>query len=117
MRAASLPNPISAAPPSGGPIEAHDSSSSKSAEAPGPARSATIVAHKFGGSSLADAGRIRHVAMLVRDRDEDEQVVVVSAMQGVTDSLIALTHAAAAKAVWRPQWEKLRERHLQLAFA
>ena len=96
-------------------MEAHDSSSSNPAGAPAPARAASVVAHKFGGSSLADAARIRHVATLVRERDEDDQIVVVSAMQGVTDSLIALTHAAAAKRAWRPQWEKLRERHVQAA--
>ena len=101
-------------------MEAHDSSNSSNpvqASPPDPAfaGSATVVAHKFGGSSLADAARIRHVAALVRDRDEDEQVVVVSAMQGVTDSLIALTSAASTRAVWRPQWEKLRDRHLHTA--
>jgi len=100
-------------------MEAHDSSSSNpsraTAQDPVPGGAESVVAHKFGGSSLADAARIRHVATLVRERDEDEQIVVVSAMQGVTDSLIALTHAAAAKAVWRPQWEKLRERHLLTA--
>ncbi|HEY2397031.1 MAG TPA: bifunctional aspartate kinase/homoserine dehydrogenase I [Rudaea sp.] len=74
-----------------------------------------IVAHKFGGSSLADATRIRHVATLLQDRPETTQIVVVSAMQGVTDALIGLTTAASAKSEWRPQWEKLRERHLDTA--
>jgi aspartokinase/homoserine dehydrogenase 1 len=76
---------------------------------------ADIVAHKFGGSSLADAACIRHVAALLQARSEATQVVVVSAMQGVTDALIALTAAAAAKSPWRPQWEKLRDRHLDAA--
>ena len=62
-----------------------------------PRPACAIVAHKFGGSSLADATRIRHVAELLRARAEATQVVVVSAMQGVTDALIALTDAAAAK--------------------
>ena len=47
-------------------------------------------AHKFGGSSLADAARIRRVADLMLDAPEPVQVVVASAMQGVTDALIAL---------------------------
>jgi aspartokinase/homoserine dehydrogenase 1 len=76
---------------------------------------ASIVAHKFGGSSLADSARIRHVAALLRARTEPTQVVVVSAMQGVTDALIGLTSAASAKSAWRPQWEKLRDRHLAVA--
>jgi aspartokinase/homoserine dehydrogenase 1 len=75
----------------------------------------TIVAHKFGGSSLADASRIRHVAGLLRERGEAMQIIVVSAMQGVTDTLIGLTASAASKAAWRPQWEKLRDRHLHAA--
>jgi len=77
--------------------------------------SAQVVAHKFGGSSLANAERIRHVAELLRSRPEDTQVVVVSAMQGVTDALIGLTAAAAGKAEWRAQWQALRDRHLAAA--
>jgi len=79
------------------------------------AAAAGVVAHKFGGSSLADASRIRHVAALLRGRGEATQVVVVSAMQGVTNALIALTDAARNKAAWRPDWEKLRARHLAVA--
>jgi len=79
------------------------------------AAAARIVAHKFGGSSLADASRIRHVAALLRARDEAEQVVVVSALQGVTDALIALTAAAARRDEWRSHWQQLRERHLGVA--
>jgi len=75
----------------------------------------TVVAHKFGGSSLADAARIRHVAQILRDREDASQVVVVSALQGVTDSLIALTEAAAAKSDWRALWDNLVERHRRVA--
>jgi aspartokinase/homoserine dehydrogenase 1 len=71
-----------------------------------------IVAHKFGGSSLADAERIRHMAQLIRDRQETTQIVVVSAMQKVTDTLIALTTAASSQADWRSELKLLRERHL-----
>jgi aspartokinase/homoserine dehydrogenase 1 len=38
------------------------------------------IAHKFGGTSVADAPRYRHVAQLLRARDEPVQVTVVSAM-------------------------------------
>jgi bifunctional aspartokinase / homoserine dehydrogenase 1 len=68
-------------------------------------------AHKFGGSSVADAERYRHVAALLQNSSAP-RVVVVSAMQGVTDALIALAHAAADGADWRPLWSRLRERHL-----
>jgi aspartokinase/homoserine dehydrogenase 1 len=72
-------------------------------------------AHKFGGSSLADAGCIRRVADLLLAADDPGQVAVVSAMQGVTNALIALTHQAAAGVDWRPDWSALRQRHLDTA--
>ena len=74
-------------------------------------------AHKFGGSSLADAGRIRHVAGLMLDADESRQVVVVSAMQGVTDALIGVADAAAGGDDWQAALESLRQRHVEAATA
>ncbi|MFB9066874.1 bifunctional aspartate kinase/homoserine dehydrogenase I [Pseudofulvimonas gallinarii] len=74
------------------------------------------VAHKFGGSSLADAGRIRQVATVLGARDDAAQVVVVSAMAGVTDALTRLvTDAAAGDADWRVQLAGLRGRHVEAA--
>ena len=47
-----------------------------------------LLVQKFGGSSLADAERLRHVAELCRkSREGSELVVVVSAMGGTTDAL------------------------------
>lgn len=44
---------------------------------------------KFGGAALADDKRIRHVANIIKDfSQKNEVIVVVSAMQGVTDMLI-----------------------------
>lgn len=74
-------------------------------------------AHKFGGSSLADAGRIRHVASLLLDANEPRQVVVVSAMQGTTNALIAMTAAAAAGEDWQSSWSALRAQHADAATA
>src|SRR3989442_3254950 len=55
---------------------------------------------KFGGSSLADAGRIHRVAALVRhaagQAERETPVVVVSAMGGVTDRLFTLARTALA---------------------
>ena len=73
--------------------------------------------HKFGGSSLADAGRIRHVAGLMLDADEPTQVVVVSAMQGTTDALIGLAEAATRGEAWESTFDALRVRHLDAADA
>src|SRR5882762_2522214 len=52
----------------------------------------TLVVQKFGGSSLADADRIRRVARrIARERASGSQlVVVVSAMGDATDELVAL---------------------------
>ena len=53
---------------------------------------------KFGGSSVADASRLRRVADIIVDKIElDKLVVVVSAFGGVTDLLIKITRAILAK--------------------
>jgi aspartate kinase len=50
-----------------------------------------VVAFKFGGTSLLGAKRMRHAAGLVKDALRTSRVVVVvSAMKGVTDGLLAL---------------------------
>ena len=46
--------------------------------------------HKFGGSSLADAACFERVAGIVLDADQGRTGVVVSAMGGMTDALLAL---------------------------
>src|SRR6185437_13155836 len=60
-----------------------------------PGMSAPLVVQKFGGSSLADADRIRRVARrIARERARGSQlVVVVSAMGDTTDELIGLARA------------------------
>ncbi|WP_119719363.1 bifunctional aspartate kinase/homoserine dehydrogenase I [Cognatilysobacter tabacisoli] len=75
---------------------------------------AVCSAHKFGGSSVADAGRIAAVAALLAD-DPAPRVAVVSAMQGVTDALTALARDAVAHAPWQEDWARLRARHLSAA--
>ncbi|GAC1680060.1 MAG: hypothetical protein PVS2B2_18170 [Candidatus Acidiferrum sp.] len=57
------------------------------------------VAFKFGGSSLAGAERMLHAAALVQDAAKTARVtVVVSAMKGVTDRLLALSRSGSARA-------------------
>lgn len=74
------------------------------------------AAHKFGGSSLADASCFRRVAAILRTQPATRQVVIVSAMRGTTDALIALAEAAVRAAPhWRADWQQLRERHLDAA--
>jgi aspartokinase/homoserine dehydrogenase 1 len=72
--------------------------------------------HKFGGSSLADADCIAHVGQLLMDRQDDNQIVVVSAMAGVTNELIALTRDAASDSNhWQARLAALEQRHLDTA--
>jgi bifunctional aspartokinase / homoserine dehydrogenase 1 len=74
------------------------------------------IAHKFGGSSVANAARYQAVARLMVGRKDEAQVVVVSAMQGVTDTLIGLTTKAAAKSGdWLADLAALKQRHLDTA--
>ncbi|MDL2329498.1 aspartate kinase [Desulfosarcina sp. OttesenSCG-928-A07] len=56
-----------------------------------------LIVQKFGGTSVADIARIRNVAdRVIRtyDQGKNNVVVVLSAMSGVTDKLIALAHEA-----------------------
>jgi aspartate kinase len=54
----------------------------------------SFVVQKYGGSSVADAARIRNVAARIKRRADagDRVVAVVSAMGDTTDELIALAH-------------------------
>jgi len=58
----------------------------------------TLIVQKYGGSSVADAARIRSIAARIRGRIEagDRIVAVVSAMGETTDELIALAHEITA---------------------
>ena len=58
-----------------------------------------ILVQKYGGSSLADAGRIKHVADRIKRRQADgnRMVVVVSAMGDTTDELIALAEQVTSR--------------------
>ena len=58
-----------------------------------------IIVQKYGGSSLADAGKMRNVAgRIARSRDAGNQVVtVVSAMGDTTDELIGLANQVAER--------------------
>ncbi|MGI8918606.1 MAG: lysine-sensitive aspartokinase 3 [Pyrinomonadaceae bacterium] len=53
------------------------------------------IVMKFGGSSVEDAGGFRRVAKIVAERLKQRPVVVVSAMAGMTDALLAAVASAA----------------------
>ena len=73
-----------------------------------------MIVMKFGGTSVEDATAIERVAEIVRSRAAEDPVVVVSALAGVTDQLLAAGQAAASgdrdRALERAQ--ALRQRHL-----
>ena len=76
-----------------------------------------MIVVKFGGTSVADADAIRRGAEIVRGRLARRPIVVVSALAGTTNALIAIAEQAAkghligaVRAV-----EGLRERHLTQA--
>jgi len=79
-----------------------------------------LIVHKFGGTSVGDADCFANVTDIVCDRlaedDDARLVVVVSAMSGVTDDLIAGARAAVEgrDAVYRQVKARLLDRHLQV---
>ncbi len=72
---------------------------------------------KFGGVSVADGNRLRHVGDLVKHFSRDNEIVLVtSALQGVTDDLLACARKAARDGKVSDAidfMEKLTERHNQ----
>ncbi len=84
---------------------------------PAPSASPWVV-HKFGGSSVADAGCFERVAAILRSQPPGPVGVVLSACKGVTDALIGLvTLAERQDPALRASIEKLRERHSVIATA
>ena len=81
-----------------------------------------MVVQKFGGTSVADPDAIARLIQIVRtarSRDGRGPAVVVSAMSGVTDALLAIAAAAGGGRVddALSRLEQLRERHLTAARA
>jgi aspartate kinase len=55
-----------------------------------------VIVCKFGGTSVADAAAIRRLVAIVAGRAQERPLVVVSALAGVTDGLLALAAAVPA---------------------
>jgi aspartokinase/homoserine dehydrogenase 1 len=74
------------------------------------------VVHKFGGSSVADAGCFRRVAAIVEASANPREAVVLSACRGVTDALLSLVSMAEQPgADTAAAIEALKARHYNLA--
>jgi bifunctional aspartokinase / homoserine dehydrogenase 1 len=80
-------------------------------------RHTSVVAFKFGGSSLLGAERMLHASRLVREAVQVSKVaVVVSAMKGVTDHLLSIEKALARGKLpqARREAEVVLELHLEV---
>ncbi|HEX4243328.1 MAG TPA: bifunctional aspartate kinase/homoserine dehydrogenase I [Steroidobacteraceae bacterium] len=74
------------------------------------------IVHKFGGSSVADAGCFRRVADIIEASSKPREAVVLSACRGVTDALLNLVALAEKPGCdFATAIEALRKRHLDLA--
>ena len=75
--------------------------------------------HKFGGASLADSAAVRRAVEIIQSHHPEPTVVVVSAMAGVTDALLAVARQARAgdKGAVGSLIEQLRTRHEEVAAA
>lgn len=76
-----------------------------------------MIVVKFGGTSVGDADAIRRTAEIVRGRLDRRPVVVVSALAGATNALIAIGEQAARGQLIGAvrNVHALRERHLEQA--
>src|SRR2546430_6617049 len=59
-------------------------------------RQRIMIVIKFGGTSVGDAQRVANAIDIVAERRERDPIVVVSALAGVTNDLVAATEAACA---------------------
>ena len=69
-----------------------------------------MIVMKFGGSSVANADRIKHVAEIIQAYKEERPVVVLSAMGDTTDHLLEAADAAVNGTV---DIEKVEKLHLE----
>ena len=76
-----------------------------------------MIVIKFGGTSVGDADAIRRAGSIVAARRGRQPIVVVSAMSGVTNALLALAEQSARGQLIGAirSVEALRERHMQQA--
>ena len=82
-----------------------------------PLRNFMILVMKFGGTSVADAPAFENVGRIVAQHRDSRPVVVVSAMSGMTDALVASADLAktADTETAMKSLAPLFERHEQVA--
>jgi aspartate kinase len=72
-----------------------------------------VIVMKFGGTSQANPERIRNCAQIVLDRIDQQPLVAVSAISGITDELIGAAKSALGGEVEAP-FRAIRTRHLEI---
>src|SRR5436190_3391727 len=82
-----------------------------------PSGGAPVIVIKFGGTSVGTAERVAGAIAIVAERRERDPIVVVSALAGVTNDLVASTEAACAGDMERVNEivERVRRRHEDVA--
>ena len=78
-----------------------------------------MIVAKFGGTSVADASALRQVdavvQALLRDRDPEGLIVVLSATSGTTSQLLEIARNAGGGKPYRDELNALVERHVKIA--
>src|SRR5688572_30519290 len=76
-----------------------------------------MIVIKFGGTSVGDADRVANAIEIVAERRHQQPIVVVSALAGVTNDLVAASEAACAQRPERVQEliQNIRARHEDVA--
>jgi len=68
---------------------------------------------KFGGTSVADASSLTHVVEIVKSTQATQQIVVVSALGGVTNMLVEMAQRASeGQSNYKEHLTELEKRHL-----
>src|SRR5438128_11470582 len=82
-----------------------------------PAWGGKVIIIKFGGTSVGDAERVANAIDIVAERQQLKPIVVVSALAGVTNDLVAATEAARACDMERVNQivAAIRQRHEDVA--
>ncbi len=70
-----------------------------------------MIVMKFGGSSVANAQRIRNITRIVKSRLANKPVVVVSALGGVTDAILDCAAQAANEENYVTKLTEIIKRH------
>ena len=74
-----------------------------------------MVVLKFGGTSVANAQNIKLAIQIIENKVKNNQlIVVVSALSGVTDMLINTSNKAASKdESYKKNLEEIKQKHIE----